>query len=85
LEAQAAGLPVVTSNTSGCPEIVEHAKSGFAVPYEPAAMAAQILHLIERPQLRKQMGKEAKKRIAVTFNWDQMADKYANLFLELAG
>jgi glycosyltransferase involved in cell wall biosynthesis len=85
LEAQSAGLPVVTTNTSGCPEIVEDEKTGFVVPYDAGPMAEKILQLMENSRLREEMGRQAKKRMMRTFNWDQMADKYASLFLELAG
>ena len=34
LEAQSAGLPVVTTETVGCPEIVLDGKTGFVVPYD---------------------------------------------------
>jgi len=84
LEAQSSGLPVVTTDTTGCPEIVRDGMTGFVVPYEAKAMAEKIMHLLENPQLRQQFGKQAKRWIAETFTWDQMADQYANLFLEIA-
>jgi glycosyltransferase involved in cell wall biosynthesis len=84
LEAQSAGLPVVTTDTSGCPEIVRDGKTGFVVPYEAGAMAHRILQLLDEPQLRLAMSREAKQRIRQRFNWDQMASAYAQVFLEVA-
>jgi glycosyltransferase involved in cell wall biosynthesis len=83
LEAHSAGLPVVTTNTSGCPEIVRDGMTGFVVPYRAEALANRILFLMDQPQLRKDMGREAKKWISKNFNWEQMADEYADLFLEV--
>jgi glycosyltransferase involved in cell wall biosynthesis len=85
LEAQSAGLPVVTTDTSGCPEIVRHGKSGFVVPYEAGALADRILQLIDNRQLRFEMGRMARERILQVFNWDEMADRYAELFFEVIG
>ncbi|MGH7797287.1 MAG: glycosyltransferase family 4 protein [Candidatus Binatia bacterium] len=84
LEAQSAGLPVVTTDTSGCPEIVRDGKTGFVVPYEASAMAERILQLMDSPQLRLDMGREAQEWIRQRFNWDQMASAYAKVFLEVA-
>jgi glycosyltransferase involved in cell wall biosynthesis len=84
LEAQSAGLPVVTTNTSGCPEIVCDGITGFVVPYAAGELADRILQLGDQPALRKEMGREAQKRIAETFNWDRMVDQYINVFSESA-
>jgi len=85
LEAQSAGLPVVTTDTTGCPEIVRDGMTGFVVPYETEAMAERIMQLIDNSQLRRELGRTAQQWIAQVFNWDQMADQYAKVFLEIAG
>lgn len=85
LEAQAAGLPTVTTDTTGCPEIVCDEETGFVVPYEAHALARRMVQLLDSPQLRQDMGSAARQRIAQMFNWDRMADQYARVFLEVAG
>jgi glycosyltransferase involved in cell wall biosynthesis len=85
LEAQSAGLAAVTTNTTGCPEIVQDGKTGFVVPYEASLLAEKVLQLLEDTQLRGAMGRAAQEWIQHTFNWDQMADRYAQVFLEVVG
>ena len=85
LEAQAAGLAAVTTNTTGCPEIVQDGTTGFIVPYEASRLAEKALQLLADTQLREAMGRAAQRRIQHTFNWDQMADRYAEVFLKVAG
>lgn len=80
LEAQSAGLPVVTTETTGCPEIVCDGRTGFVVSYDAKALADKVLQLMDSPQIRQEMGREAQKWISKTFNWDRMADQYADLF-----
>jgi glycosyltransferase involved in cell wall biosynthesis len=80
LEAQSAGLPVVTTDTTGCPEIVRDGITGFVVPYDANPLACRILELMGNARLRKAMGREAQQWISHTFNWDQMADQYAEVF-----
>jgi len=85
LEAQAAGLPAVTTGTTGCPEIVLDGKTGFVVSYTAEAMVERTVQLVDDPQLRHELGKAAQQRVSQTFNWDQMADQYARVFLEIGG
>jgi glycosyltransferase involved in cell wall biosynthesis len=85
LEAQSAGVPVVTTDTTGCAEIVIEGKTGFVVPYDAAAMAERLLRLVDNCWLRHELGRKAQKWIQHRFNWDQMAAGYAEVFLEIAG
>lgn len=83
LEAHAAGLPIVTTATSGCPEIVEDSVSGFVVPYDTKALAERVIHLLGDPDRREEMGRRGQERVRELFNWDRMGDAYANLFLQM--
>jgi glycosyltransferase involved in cell wall biosynthesis len=83
LEAQCAGLPVVTTGTTGCSEIVLDGKTGFVVPYDADAMAKRILQLMDNPRLCQELGKQAQEWIQHRFSWDQMASAYAEVFMEI--
>jgi len=83
LEAHAAGLPVVTTATAGCPEIVEDTVTGFLVPYDAKAIAGRVLDLLKDPGKRQQFGRRGRERIHELFSWDHMAEAYADLFLEI--
>lgn len=85
LEAQAAGLASVTTDTSGCPEIVADGVTGLVVPYDAGAVAAAILRLAQDRGLRESLGVAGRDRVARVFSWDEMADRYATVFREVAG
>ncbi len=74
LEAMAAGLPVVVSDTGGLHDVIEHGIDGYCVPPGDAAMLAHyITELINNPELAQHFTRQAKRNVAVKFNWRQIA------------
>jgi glycosyltransferase involved in cell wall biosynthesis len=84
LEAQAAGLPAVVTETCGCSEAVAHEETGLLAPYDAAALADSLLRLVDDPCLRRDMGGAARERTQRVFSWDAMADGYARLLEAIA-
>ena len=83
LEAHAAGLPIVTTATSGCPEIVEDSVSGFVVPYDETAMAERVIKILAHPNRRQEMARRGRERVTKLFSWDLMGKEYADLLIQL--
>lgn len=64
LEAQASGLPVLSVNTRGVPDIVQHRQTGWLVADDSAAtLATALQHLLDDPALRRQMAVAAIERV----------------------
>jgi len=69
LEAQSCGIPVVSTEHAGIPEVVDDGRSGFLVPEQDVStMAARIEQLAESRSLREEMGNAG--RAIVTGNHD---------------
>lgn len=83
LEAHAAGLPIVTTATAGCPEIVDDTVTGFLVSYDAKAFGERVLDLLKDPGKRQQFGRSGRERVRELFNWDRMGEAYADLLLEI--
>lgn len=70
-EFLAAGVPLVTSNTGGQPEIITEGVDGFLVPPDDhKALAAAVNRLVENPDMRKKMGEAARKTFLRRFTYD---------------
>ncbi len=68
-EAQAMGVPVVSSSSGGIPEAVLHSESGFLVPEgDHAALAANILRLLDNQGLHQQMSAAGRRHVAQKFD-----------------
>jgi glycosyltransferase involved in cell wall biosynthesis len=86
MEAMAVGLPVVASAVGGVPELVRDGVDGLLVPAgDPAAMAAAIARLVERPGERARMGAAARERIRSEYTTEAMVRRTADLYLGLVG
>ena len=84
LEAQAAGVPTVTTATTGCAEVVLDGETGRAVAYDAGAIAAAASDLIADEPLARQMAGNGSRFVRERFQWDAMADAYEELFVRVA-
>jgi glycosyltransferase involved in cell wall biosynthesis len=75
LEAMAAGLAIITTEGTGCAEVVGDA--GMLVPVrDPRAIAGALKRLVDDPQLRQSLGAAARRRIEDNFTWGAVARRY---------
>jgi glycosyltransferase involved in cell wall biosynthesis len=64
LEAMAAGLPIITTNVRGLPEIVKDNENGFIIePKNPKQIAEKVLLLLENQELRGRISRNNKEKI----------------------
>jgi glycosyltransferase involved in cell wall biosynthesis len=83
LEALACGLPVVSTNISGIPEIVESGKNGILVdPDDPAALADELEKLLGSQNLRRQFAKAGIGRAKDSFDIIRNVGELKKLFSE---
>lgn len=80
-EAAASGRPIVTTDAVGCREVVRHAVNGYIVPVRDSAkLAAALQILIERPDLRKEMGENGRNMAVDTFSVDRIMDETISIY-----
>jgi len=83
-EAMACGLPVVASNCSSLPEVVDHGKGGFlCAPGDVAEFADCINTLADSPNMRSEMGEYNRARVERDFTLARMISEYRILFSEI--
>lgn len=68
-EAMAMELPVVSTDISGIPELVESGVNGLLVPQkDAAALARAIAQLLDDAAMRKRLGQAARARVCYIFD-----------------
>lgn len=72
VEAMAMALPVVSTNISGIPELIEQRRNGLLVPEQDAgALAGALATLLDSPALRHQLGIAARATVVRSFDaWE---------------
>lgn len=79
IEAMGTGLPIVATAVGGVPDMLTDGESGLLTPVEPDAVADACIRLIENPQLREMLGRNAgreSRRFSAAF----MAEEYAKIY-----
>ncbi len=80
-EAMVLGLPVVSTLHGGIPELVEDGVSGFLVKEKDVeSMADKLMYLIERPEVRDNMGQVGQAYIRKIFDIQILNDQLVDLY-----
>lgn len=84
LEAQAAGVPVVSCRTRGVPDVVLDGRTGILVPYgDEAALAGAVRELLVDTERRRALGREAASHVARERSLEAAAAKLGEALLSL--
>jgi glycosyltransferase involved in cell wall biosynthesis len=81
LEAMSCGLPVVATGVGGVPDIVSHGQTGFLVePLDAPGLVRALCTLIENRELRRAMGRSARRFIETTRALERLPGYLAHLY-----
>jgi glycosyltransferase involved in cell wall biosynthesis len=84
VEAMASGLAVVVSAVRALAEIVHDKATGMQVPPQDAQALADVLkQLLDAPELRKQLGDNARDWVARDRTWEHNAARYRAAYARL--
>jgi glycosyltransferase involved in cell wall biosynthesis len=81
-EASACGIPVIATDTSSLPEIVQHRVTGLLVPPgDPVTLAMAMTTLLDDQEFGRRLGRAGRLRITKEFSRDRTLQR----LLELTG
>ena len=81
LEAMAAGLPIVSTHVGGTPMLVGHEGANFLCePGDVDSLVANMLNLIQDPEVRIQVGSAMRRRVERHFDMSRVAQTYADAY-----
>ena len=79
LEAMAAGLAIITTQGTGCAEVIGDA--GVLVkPKDSESIRKALIGLINAPDTAKELGQAARSRLENHYSWTAVADQYSEIY-----
>jgi glycosyltransferase involved in cell wall biosynthesis len=83
VEACAMGLPVITTNVGGIPDLMTDGATALFVPDDDhEALARRILDLLHNPELALRLSSNGRE-LALRSSWDNVREQWESLFAEL--
>jgi glycosyltransferase involved in cell wall biosynthesis len=84
-EANAFGLPVISSNVGGIPDIVTQGKNGYLIDVCATAedYAYSIQQLVENPHVYEELMINARNEYETRLNWNKWAEQMYLIFISL--
>ena len=83
IQAQMAGIPVLTTDVGSASEVLVNEKSGFCIDYSSKDFVDKIETLIKNPQMQKTFGEAGKKNAMEKFSRSRLVSDHANLYRRL--
>jgi len=81
VESMAMGVPVVATNISGIPELVENEKTGLLVPPgDPSKLAEAMLRMLTDTQLRSRVMPAGRQRVVKDFDNRRLVQDLAAIY-----
>lgn len=86
IEAMGAGIPIVSTDVGGIPEVIEHGVSGLLAPAGDAGtLAAHLKSLWQNPEQRSQLAENGCQRAVERFSLEQMHRQYVDVYEQVLG
>ncbi len=84
LEAMSCGIPTISSNIGGLPEVVDKAETGFLfAPDDYIGMARKSIEILKNPDAQKQMYLRCREKVVKSFDKNLIVPKYIELYQSL--
>jgi len=80
MEAMACELPVVTTKVGFVKEYIREKHNGMFFPFKNSlVLSMKIEMLLENPELRAELGRNARKTIVESFSWEKTKERISEI------
>jgi len=84
VEAMSCELPVITTGKGSLPQSDNNLKNGILVEENPRKISENIIKLLQNEELRKQIGREARKTVIAKYDKDYFIGKLEQVLNQIA-
>jgi polysaccharide biosynthesis protein PslH len=83
LEAMACGIPVVTTSKAAS-ALLARADEDLMIANDPETFARKVVHLMQQPGLRDQIGANGCSYVQKNHNWNEITDQLEDIYRDVA-
>ena len=83
IQAQMAGIPVITTDVGSASEVMIHERTGFCLKYSATEFAEKIKTLAENSVMRSSFGAAGKSNALEKFSLDRLVSDHVKLYRDL--
>ena len=83
MEAMYSGLPIITTDTCGMRDVIEHNQTGLLVPLRSPDAIAAALAKLSNPNLRSYLGRAAQTKALKEYTWEKSAETVWRVYQNL--
>lgn len=84
IEAMAAGIPIIGTQVGGIPDFLKDGETGlFCEVGNPKDLAEKITHLLSNQDLMEKLIKNGLELVREKYNWDNIAEKFNQIYHHL--
>ncbi|MEY8200114.1 MAG: glycosyltransferase family 4 protein, partial [Colwellia sp.] len=81
LEAMASGIPIISTNVGGIPDVISHNETGLLVQANNSAELSEgILSLLNNKELIKELTRKAQLNVEENYVWPVVSEQFISLF-----
>ena len=78
------GLPIVTTDTPGCNDVVKHGMNGLLTPArDQEALAQAIMDMVENPEGRRLFGRNSRRHTIKNFDLSKIVAEISSIYQDL--
>jgi glycosyltransferase involved in cell wall biosynthesis len=84
LEAQATGLPVISTTVGGIPELITDHKNGLLVePANSEQLTETVMSLLQNPEFAEELGRCGRRLVEEKFAWPLVTGELVDLYSQI--
>jgi glycosyltransferase involved in cell wall biosynthesis len=81
IEAASAGIPSIGTRIYGVTDAIEEENTGYLyTPHNVDELTSKMLMMIEKPDMRKQMGMQARERVKKSFSKELVTTAFVDFY-----
>ena len=83
IEAMASGLPIISTSSPGCIDVIENGKYGYMIPVSDKFALSKAMQLFLKDRTLRESYSKLSSEASKKYGWDYIVNQYIRLYEKL--